>query len=166
MWQRDYLTIWNIDWVEENFFWNKLKGPVGKVRYQESKNDLAEINFISWLAPYKQSRTSDTNFPIDKSTTNGSTESCREEFDYEIESDGNDEDTFESENVSNSGYNETADVDTESVCSAAIVYRKKSPFKKHKKLPLKNSDMQKAERDFLRARKGECVSIFLRAIVL
>ena len=101
-----------------------------------------------------QSHATRTNLSLDESTSNCSTERCRKESDYEIESDGNDEDTFENENVSNSGYNETADADTESVSTTAITNRKKSHFKQRKKLPVKYSDMQKAEMDFLRAMKG------------
>ena len=79
-----------------------------------------------------QSRTSGTNFPIDKSTTNCSTESSRKESNYEIKSCGNDEDTFKNKSVSNSGYNETADADTESVCSTAITIKRNSFLKSTK----------------------------------
>ena len=75
-----------------------------------------------------KSRTTGTSLSLGKSTPNCSTESCRKESDHEIESDGNDEDTFENKNVSNSGYNGTADADTESVCSTAITNRNKIPF--------------------------------------
>lgn len=88
--------------------------------------------------------------PLGKSNTNCSTESYRKKFNYEIESDGYNEDTFKNENVSNSGYNETVDTNTESVCSTIVANKMKSSFKKHKKLPVKNSNMQIAEIDFLR----------------
>ena len=88
--------------------------------------------------------------PLGKSNTNCSTESCRKKFNYDIESDGYNEDTFKNENVSNSGYNETVDANTESVCSTIVANKMKSSFKKHKKLPVKNSNMQIAEIDFLR----------------
>ena len=101
-----------------------------------------------------QSRTTRTNLPLGGTISNYSTDRSRKESDYEIESDGNDEDTFENENISNSDYNETTDADTEIVCSTAITKRKQSPFTKHKKLLVKNSDMRKAEMDFLRAMKG------------
>ena len=79
-----------------------------------------------------QSRASGTNFRIDKSTTNCSTESSRKESNYEIKSDGNDEDTFKNKNVRNSGYNETDDADTGSLCSTAITI-KRNPLLKSTK---------------------------------
>ena len=51
-------------------------------------------------------------------------------------------------------YNEAAGADTGSVCSPAITTRKKSHFKNRKKLPVKDSDMQNAEMDFLKDMKG------------
>ena len=117
-------------------------------------DDLAELNLIIWLVPYVQSGATKTNLPHDESTSNRLTDRCRKESNYEIESDGNDKDTFENENISNSSNNETSDADNESVCGTAITNRKKSLFKKRKKLPVKDSDLQKAEMDFLRAMKG------------
>ena len=117
-------------------------------------DDVAELNFVIWLVPYMQLCAIRRNLPLGKSASNCSTERCRKESDYEIELDGNDEDTFEYKNISNSGYNKTTDTNTESVFSTAITNRKKSPFKRCKRLPVTNSDMQNAEMDFLRAMRG------------
>ena len=117
------------------------RSGAGASDVKKAKDDLAKLNFIIWLVPYMQSRATRTNLPLGKSTSNCSTERCKKESDYEIESNGNDEDTFENENISNSGYKETADADTESACSTAVTNRKKSPFKKCKKLRVKDSDM-------------------------
>ena len=71
---------------------------------------------------------------LSKSTFNCSTERCREESEYEIETDGNDEDTFKNENISNSDYNRTANTATESLYSTAFTNRKKPHFKKVQKV--------------------------------
>ena len=130
------------------------RSGAGASDVKKAKYDLAELNFIIWLVPYIQSRTRRMNLPLAESTCNCSTKKRRKESYYEIEWDGNDEGTFANENFSNSGYNVTADADTESVCSTEITKRKISPFKKHKKLPVKDSDMQTAVMGFLRAMKG------------
>ena len=107
----------------------KVQGFVeGTSDVKKAKGYLAELNFISWLVQYINHALQEqvchlANLPltvqlraVEKSLIMRSNQMGMMKI------------PFENKNVSNSGYNGTADADTESVCSTAITNRNKIPF--------------------------------------